>query len=139
MNEIETLKKEVALLHKCAVITGVILIGLMFTLFLIALTGCATPGERLLTKINDDVNYQAPQGKFGQCRTTAEQKVKILTDMGIKAEVVHCEARDKYSWDHAGVKVYLDGQEWFLDNGKIMDVVWEYSEVKKACYDFILP
>ena len=111
----------------------------LITLLILSIYGCATPGERLLTKINDDVNYQAPQGKFGQCRTTAEQKVKILTDMGIKAEVVHCEARDKYSWDHAGVKATLDGQEWFLDNGTIMDVPWKYAEVKKACYDFILP
>lgn len=109
---------------------------LFLTLFLFA---CASPGERLLTKVNDDVNYQAPQGKFGQCRTTAEQKVAILAGMGIKAEIVHCEARDKYSWDHAGVKATLDGQEWFLDNGRIMDVPWEYDEVKRWCYDYVLP
>ena len=115
-----------------------IIIGVILTVIFIWFIGCATPGERLLTKINDDVNYATPH-KFGECRTAAEQKVKILTDMGIRAEVVHCEARDKYSWDHAGVKCYLDGQEWFLDNGTIMDVPWEYNAVKKACYDFILP
>ncbi len=116
-----------------------IVIMMLLCLVVVALNGCATPGERLLTKINDDVNYQASQNKFGQCRTIAEQKVAILTGMGIKAEVVHCEARNKYSWDHAAVKATLDGQGWLLDNGVIMDVPWEYNSVKRWCYDFILP
>jgi len=100
----------------------------------LALVGCASPGERLLTKVNDDYNYRNIN-----CRTIAEQKVLALENMGIKAEVVHCEARDKYSWDHAAVKATINGKEWFLDNGVIIDVPWDYKEVQKWCYDFILP
>lgn len=112
---------------------------LTLCLLLLCFLGCSTtPGERLLTTINDDVNYSTPH-KFGECRTAAEQKVVILTGMGIKAEVVHCEARDKYSWDHAAVKATLDGQEWFMDNGAVMDVVWPYDEVRRWVWDYQLP
>jgi hypothetical protein len=106
---------------------------LIFILLFI-LASCSTPAEKLLTKINDDCNYRSKN-----CRTIADQKVAILTNMGIKAEVVHCEARDTYEWDHATVKATIEGQEWILDNGMIIDVPWKYSEVKKYCYDFILP
>jgi hypothetical protein len=99
--------------------------------------------EKLLTKVNDDVNYKTKVAtginSFGNCRTTAEQKVLALNKLGIKAEVVHCESRDKYSWDHAAVKATANNEEWFLDNGTIMDVPWRYNEVKKHCFDFILP
>ena len=125
--------------------TGFEFFTLCIVLFfvLIGLLGCVSATEKLLTQVNDDVNYRTKVATgintFGNCRTTAEQKVKVLTDMGIKAELVHCSARDKYSWDHAGVKATVDGQEWFLDNGTIMDVPWKYAEVKKYCYDFMLP
>lgn len=103
-------------------------------LIVLILVGCVTPAEKLLTKVNDDCNYPRKN-----CREIAEQKVKVLTNMGIESTVIHCEARSKYSWDHAAVKAILDGQEWFLDNGTIIDVPWKYDEVKKYCYDFVLP
>lgn len=111
------------------------LLVIAIIIFLVCLAiGCSTPAERILTKVNDDYNF-----KGMNCRKIAQQKVLALEIMGIEAKVVHCEARDKYSWDHAAVKATLDGQEWLLDNGRILDVVWKYDEIKKSCYDFYLP
>jgi hypothetical protein len=98
------------------------------------IVGCTTPAEKLLTKVNDNCNYQQKN-----CRTIAEQKMQLLTILGIKSEIVHCKSRSKYSWDHAAVKVSINGEEWFLDNGTIMDIPWKYDEVKKYCYDYELP
>jgi len=110
--------------------------AIIFSLVCFAV-GCATPGERLLSKVNDDVNYATPH-KFGECRTAAEEKVKILNDMGIKAEVVHCKSRSRYEWGHAIAKAYIDGKWYALDN--LDPVVLEYNDAyKKAVYDYIIP
>ena len=120
-------------------ILWIVIAMMLVCLVAILMFGCASPGEKLLTKVNYDVNYSTPH-KFGECRTAAEQKVKILTGMGIKAEVVHCDSRYwPYEWHHAVAKAYVDGQWWCLDNGVIIDVPWKYSEVQKSCYDFVLP
>lgn len=89
----------------------------------------------LLTEINDWVNYHGAKN----CRSNAEEKVALLKELGFEAVVIHCDSRSKYEWDHAAVLVKMKKGDIFLDNGKILDVVWKYDEVKKYCYDFILP
>ena len=97
------------------------------------LIGCVPRSEIILSKINDDVNYNTK----GNCRAIAERKVEVLKQKGIKAEIIHCDSRSKYEPDHAIVKATIDGKEYTMDS--IDPVVWEYEEVKKATYDYILP
>jgi hypothetical protein len=103
---------------------------IILVLFLI---GCVTQTDKLLTGVGYKFKGQ------GNCRVIAEKQVEYLKGLGYQAEVVHCEARDRYSWDHAICKVYIDNKWWIVPDGLVMDIPWEYNEVKKYCYDFILP
>ena len=106
----------------------------LILILLLFMVGCAlNPTDKLLS----DVGYKFKT--IPNCQERAEAQVAYLQDQGIKAEVVGCEARSKYSWDHAIAKAYIDGEWWVVPDGLIMDIPWEYNEVKKACYDFILP
>lgn len=106
----------------------------------------------LLTEVNDWANYHTTKvsladkesgyidsERLGACLKTSQLKISLLKELGIRSEEIICYARSKYTWDHSGVKVYLGGEEIFMDNGVIMEIPWEYEEVKKACYSFILP
>jgi hypothetical protein len=136
MNEIENLKEEVAVLRKCAVISGILIIGILI-LFLI---GCVPKAERVLFKINTDTNYNyklQAQKEFEGCRTLAEAKVRVLKEMGIPAVTVIGIARDKYAWNHMICKAYLDGKWYAMDS--LDPVVWEYSEYRKGIHDYNFP
>lgn len=105
---------------------------LIFGLCLL-LVGCASQTDKLLT----DVGYKF-KGQ-GNCRVVAERQVEYLKGLGYDAEVVHCDARSKYEWDHAIAKCFIGGEWWVVPDGLVMDIPWEYDGVKKACYDYILP
>ena len=108
--------------------------------------------EFLLMEVSDWVNYHTTKvtladkergiidkEKWGACKDTSDMKVTLLKELGIQAKEINCIARSKYTWNHSGVKVSLNGEEYFMDNGVIMDVPWGYEAVKKSTYDFILP
>lgn len=94
--------------------------------------------EFLLTEVNDWVNYHIGK-KSGDCKINSEKKVALLKELGFDAEAIHCQARSKYEWSHSAVKVKLGDEYYLLDNGTIVDVPWKYDEVKRYCYQFILP
>lgn len=96
-------------------------------------SSCYTPTEKLLT----DVGYKF-KGQ-GNCVSVAEKQCAYLNSQGIKAETVYCFARDKYKRSHRICKAYINNQWWIVPDGLVMDIPWEYDEVKKYCYDFILP
>jgi hypothetical protein len=108
--------------------------------------------EFLLTEVNDWWNYHTTKvsledkesgridkKQWNACLNTSLNKVATFEYLGIKAEEVPCKARSKYSWSHSGVVVYLNNKKIFMDNGVVVATPWNYDDVKKWCYNFILP
>jgi hypothetical protein len=130
MNEIEIRERFLSIRNALIVI-------FVWLIVLSALSGCVPRAERVLFKINTDVNYNyklRAQKEFEGCRTLAEAKVRVLKKMGIPAVTVHGYARDKYAWDHMVCKAYLDGKWYAMDSQD--PVVWEWNAWKKATYDY---